>query len=207
MIWGDTGPPPSEGALAPVLSRLRRALAPVPIEGRDGVLLRLPEPAWVDVEAAHAAIAEARVADANERRLELAREAAGIVEPGLLPGLQASWLDAERTSLDHLRVEALELAANAALTIDPALAERLARAATVAAPFRESTWVALISTLRARGNIAEALQAYGEVRRLLRDELGAVPGPELVALHGRLLGESDEPDRAHLSLAAASPPA
>ncbi|MGZ6606580.1 MAG: AAA family ATPase, partial [Solirubrobacteraceae bacterium] len=195
VIWGDTGTPPSEGALAPVLSRLRRALAPVPIEGRDGVLLRLPEPAWVDVEAAHAALAEARAAEAAGRRLELAREAASLVEPGLLPGLEASWLDAERTSLDHLRVEALELAANAALTVDLALAQELAREATAAAPFRESTWVALISTLRARGNIAEALQAYDEVRRLLRDELGAVPGRDLVALHGQLLSEGDEPDR------------
>jgi DNA-binding SARP family transcriptional activator/tetratricopeptide (TPR) repeat protein len=194
-IWGDTGTPPSDGALAPVLSRLRRALAPAPIEGRDGVLLQLPEPAWVDVEAAHAALAEARAAEAAGRRLDLAHEAARLVEPGLLPGLEASWLDAQRTSVEHLRVEALELAANAALTIDPAHAEGLARAAVAAAPFRESTWVALITTLRARGNIAEALQAYDEVRRLLRDELGAVPGRELVALHGRLLGESDERDQ------------
>ena len=192
-IWGENGTPPSEGALAPVLSRLRRALAPVPIDGRDGVLLQLPEPAWIDVEAARAALAEARTAEAAERRLELAHEAARLVEPGLLPGLEASWLDAERTSLEHLRVEALESAANAALTIDPSLAEGLARSATAAAPFRESTWVALIASLRARGNVAEALQAYDEVRRLLRDELGAVPGRELVALHGRLLGKNDEP--------------
>jgi tetratricopeptide (TPR) repeat protein len=60
--------------------------------------------------------------------------------------------------------------------------------------------VALIEALRTRGNLAEALQVYDEVRRLLQDELGATPGRELVALHGRLLVESDE-------LSRPSPPA
>ena len=38
-----------------------------------------------------------------------------------------------------------------------------------------------------RGNIAEAVRAYDDVRVLLREELGTTPGPELVALHERLL--------------------
>jgi DNA-binding SARP family transcriptional activator len=53
--WATNGVPPSEGALSPVLSRLRGAIAPATIEGRDSLLLALPEPAWVDVEAARAA--------------------------------------------------------------------------------------------------------------------------------------------------------
>jgi DNA-binding winged helix-turn-helix (wHTH) protein len=44
-IWGGQGLPPSEGALAPILSRLRRAVAPATLEGRDSLLLALPEPA------------------------------------------------------------------------------------------------------------------------------------------------------------------
>src|SRR5437660_8449201 len=55
-LWGHGGAPPSEGALAPVLSRLRRAVAPATIEGRDGIALRLPEPVWIDVEAARPAL-------------------------------------------------------------------------------------------------------------------------------------------------------
>jgi DNA-binding SARP family transcriptional activator/tetratricopeptide (TPR) repeat protein len=193
-IWGHGGgAPPSDGALAPVLSRLRRALAPAAIDGRDGVMLRLPEPAWIDVETAHESLARARESDAPEQRLALAQETARLVEPGLLPGLEAPWLDEQRGSLEDLRIEALELAAHAARTVDPALAEKLARSVVAVARFRESAWVALIAALRARGNVAEALQAYDEVRRLLRDELGAVPGRELMALHGRLLGEDEEP--------------
>ncbi len=126
----------------------------------------------------------------HERLLD-AEEAATLVEPELLPGLDAPWLGEQRVALEHVRVEALELAATAAQAVEPSLAETYARAAVAAAPFRESTWVALIAALRVRGNVAEALQAYDEVRRLLRDELGAVPGRELVALHGTLLAEGD----------------
>jgi DNA-binding SARP family transcriptional activator/tetratricopeptide (TPR) repeat protein len=191
-IWGHgRGTAPSDGALAPVLSRLRRALSPATIEGRDGVTLGLPEPAWIDIEAAQEALARARECDASDQRLALAQEAARLVEPGLLPGLEAPWLDEQRDWLEQLRIEALEVAAHAALTVDPALAEKLARSVVTAARFRESAWLALIAGLHARGNVAEALQAYDDVRQLLRDELGAVPGRELMALHGRLLGQGN----------------
>src|SRR5689334_12873446 len=46
-IWGSTGLPPSDGALAPLLSRLRRCLAPATLEGRDNLALVLPEPVTV----------------------------------------------------------------------------------------------------------------------------------------------------------------
>src|SRR4051794_27298661 len=62
-LWADArGAPRSEAALAPLLSRLRRAVAPGTVEGRDSVVLQLPEPVLVDVEAAAAALAAARAA-------------------------------------------------------------------------------------------------------------------------------------------------
>ena len=39
----------------------------------------------------------------------------------------------------------------------------------------------------ARGNLAEAMRAYDEIRVLLREELGTSPGPELLALYDQLL--------------------
>ena len=48
-LWGEDGVPPSEGALAPVLSRLRRAIEPATVQGRDSLALVLPEPVWIDV--------------------------------------------------------------------------------------------------------------------------------------------------------------
>src|SRR6201995_5236586 len=94
-LWGEDGLPPSEGALAPVLSRLRRAIEPATVQGRDSLALVLPEPAWIDVEAPRDAISRARGAVDPAERLACAREAAAIAEPGLLPGLEASWLTAE----------------------------------------------------------------------------------------------------------------
>ena len=41
--------------------------------------------------------------------------------------------------------------------------------------------------LAARGNTAEAVRAFDDIRVLLREELGTVPGPELLALNDRLL--------------------
>jgi DNA-binding SARP family transcriptional activator len=41
--------------------------------------------------------------------------------------------------------------------------------------------------LVARGNAAEALLVYEALRARLRDELGAIPAPELRALQERLL--------------------
>ena len=44
-----------------------------------------------------------------------------------------------------------------------------------------------MEALAGRGNVAEALRAYEELRVLLRDELGTAPGAEVQALHRRLL--------------------
>jgi DNA-binding SARP family transcriptional activator len=191
-IWGATGLPPSEGALAPVLSRLRKCLAPATLEGRDTLALVVPEPVWVDVETAYQALERARAAGDAGERLAAAQEAAEIAQAELLPGLEADWIKDERLRLDRVRMEALELGAQAARLSQPALAERLARSAIAAAPFRESAWAALIGALEAQGNVAEALQAYDEVRQLLRDELGAVPSRELADLHAGLLKATEK---------------
>jgi DNA-binding SARP family transcriptional activator len=43
--------------------------------------------------------------------------------------------------------------------------------------------------LAARGNTAEAMRAYEQLRTLLRDELGIAPSSETVQLHVDLLSE------------------
>lgn len=210
-LWSQDGSPPSDTALAPVLSRLRSALAPAAIDGRDQLTLVLPEPVWIDVEAAGAALDRAREAlrsGADDIAAAAAREAAELAEPGLLPGYDAPWLSEPRNALDDLRVEALEIAAEAGVRLGgPELpgAEAAARAAVAAAPYRESARARLIRALQARGNLAEALLAYEDVRTLLREELGTAPGPELLALHERLLNPEAAPARPPQPTAAAPP--
>ena len=192
------GSVPGPSVLPPVLSRLRTVVEPARLDGRTTVTLTLPEGSWVDVEAARAALRRAQTGAAAgdwTPALALAREAEEMTAGGLLPGHEADWLDAQRDAVVDLRVEALELAARAAERLGGAVlpeAEQYARAAVAAAPFRESARGALIAVLRARGNTADALRAYDEVRVLLRDELGVAPGPELQALHTALL----RPERA-----------
>ncbi|WP_020666900.1 BTAD domain-containing putative transcriptional regulator [Amycolatopsis nigrescens] len=62
------------------------------------------------------------------------------------------------------------------------------RGLLAAHPLREELWQQLILALEAGGRKAEALQAYGQVERILRDELDAQPGPELRRLRAGLAG-------------------
>ncbi len=216
-LWAGNGAPPSETALAPVLSRLRSAVEPGAIEGREQLALTLPEPVWIDVEAAGAGLEAARAARRagdGPGAVAAARAAAALAEPGLLPGYEAPWLEAPRLAIGDLRVEALEVAAEAALELGGAelpAAEGDARSAVAAAPYRESARALLIRVLMARGNQAEAMLAFEEVRALLRDELGTAPGPELLALHERLLhpgapAAAPAPVSAHMPAAPAVAP-
>src|ERR1039458_1247450 len=65
--------------------------------------------------------------------------------------------------------------------------ERVARELVALAPYRERGHALLMEILTARGNSAEALRIYEELRQRLRDELGATPAPELRELQQRLL--------------------
>src|SRR5687767_12515885 len=138
----EAGRPASPGALAPPLSRLRRTVGAERLTGRSDLRLLLGDGASVDVEVARAELAAARGAlDAGDARraLERAAEAARIAAGGLLPGLQADWLEAHRGRLDGVHVEALEVVAAAGVRLGGAelgVAERAAREAVELAPFR-----------------------------------------------------------------------
>src|SRR4051794_6593654 len=190
-LWSGKGAPPVyESLLAPPLSRLRKALGPGVLDGRSELHLILPEDAWIDWEVAPERLRAARATASAQEAFDAAREAVEIAERGLLPGLEAPWIDAKRGELADLRVEALEAMATAGAKLGGAVwpeAEQAARAAVQAQPFRESARAALMDVLRARGNVNEALRVYEDVRVLLREELGSSPGAALVALHEQLL--------------------
>ena len=208
-LWPEGDAPGGSEALAPPLSRLRKALGPERLVGRGELTLVLPDDAWIDWEVAHDAMRRASdaLAESDWRGAwGPAQAALAIADRGLLPGLEAPWVDDRRTELADLRVQALEAVATIGARLrgtELAPAERAARAAVEAAPFRESARAALMEVLAAGGNVAEALRAYEDLRCLLRDELGTTPGPALVALHERLLQATEVPAEP----AAAAPPA
>ncbi len=213
-VWPDPdGPAGAVSLIAPLLSRLRRAVGPECLQGRSELTLLLPDDAEVDWETARAEVTRAgAAAEAGdwETARDAAAAAAAIAERGLLAGLDAPWIDERRVELADLRVEALEASARAGLALGEGRlpeAQAAARAAVEAAPFRESARVVFIGVLRARGNVAEAVRAYEDVRVLLREELGTTPGPELLALHRELLTEAERPPPAPRPAPAPTAPA
>ncbi|HEX8123833.1 MAG TPA: BTAD domain-containing putative transcriptional regulator [Solirubrobacteraceae bacterium] len=198
------------GQLAPPLSRLRKVLGPERLEGRSSLRLVLPEDAWIDWEVAHDGLERARAAVRAGAWAEAwgpASAARAVAERGLLPGLEAPWIDPLRAELADLRVEALEVLARTGVELggeELAPAEKAARAAVEAAPFRESAYAVLMDALRARGNIAEALLVFEKLRTLLRDELGTSPGPDLLARHETLL-RGEAPSSAEPNASSGTP--
>src|SRR5918994_5763597 len=204
-LWSEERPPTGDALLRAPLSRLRSALGPGRLEGRGELAICFPPDVWIDREAVGKALRTARAShSAGDARgsWEAAREALAIVERGLLPGLEARWLEPFRAVLDEQHVELLETAALAGARLgDGELleAEQAARRVIEIAPFRESVRVALLQILRRRGNVPEALVAFEQFRTLLREELGTSPGPGIIALHEDLLRAQPRPRRLPLS--------
>jgi len=109
---------------------------------------------------------------------------------GFLPDEDGEWIREVRHELEALQLRALECYAQACLGVggtELAAAERAGRELTKLAPYRESGHRLLMRALAARGNTAEALRVYEQLRTLLREELGIAPCAETLALHAELL--------------------
>lgn len=195
-LWPDRRPPSADSALSALLSGLRRALGDDALAGREQLRLVLPGDAWVDIEVAEDAIHRAQSAAAHgdaARAWGPSLAALFIARRGFMPGVDAPWADRLRRRVEDIRLSALECYATSALGIgggELPLAERAARELVEAAPFRESGYLLLMRALAAGGNVAEALRVYDDVRGLLRDELGAPPGPDLRAFQAELLRDT-----------------
>ena len=192
-LWTDNSPASEDAALRTLLSRLRSALGSAALSGRDELILSLPEPVWVDFEAATAELQRAGQAlERGDARAAwaLAQVPLNIASRGLLPGSDARWLEPPRRELADTRLRALEVVGWAGLRLGGSQlgsVERAARGLIEAEPYRESGYVLLMAALAARGNVAEGLRVFERLRTLLRDELGTAPSPEAIEAHARLL--------------------
>jgi DNA-binding SARP family transcriptional activator len=189
-IWPEDAPGSVDSALSALLSKLRRL---VTLEGRAEVRVVLAPGAWVDLEAAAEGLHRAEAAAARGVWTQVwgpARVAQHVSARGFLAGEDAPWVVEVRNRLEGIYLRSLELVAEACLGIGGGeldTAERSTRTLVARAPFREAGHRLLMQVLDARGNRAEALQAYEELRTLLRDELGASPSPATQDVHRRLL--------------------
>ena len=189
-VWEDHPPASPDAALSALLSKLRQLFE---LDGRADLRLVLPDGAWVDVEAAAEALHRAEGAVARGDWTAAwgpARVVQHIAARELLPGEEMLWLAEQRGRLRDAYERSLELVAHACLEIGGGeldTAERAARTLVEVAPYRDSGYRWLMLVHERRGNRAEALRAYDDLRRLLRDELGTAPAPETQELHRSLL--------------------
>jgi predicted ATPase/DNA-binding SARP family transcriptional activator len=210
-LWGDRPPAGASQALQKQISRLRRRLG-------AGSEIRF-RPAGYALEIDPQAVDTHRFEDLLQRAWgELAQDDPGRAAAVLRAGL-ALWRGAaladhradefavrDIARLEELRVEAIEerLAADLASGRDADLIGEI-QVLVAEHPLRERLRGHLMLALYRAGRQAEALEAMREGRRLLVDELGIEPGPELQRLERRILAHDSKLTPARPLAAPAAP--
>ncbi|GLF96837.1 AfsR/SARP family transcriptional regulator [Streptomyces yaizuensis] len=154
----------------------------------SGYALRVPEP-LVDVHRFTELLDLADDHRTPDDRVRLLRAALALWQgPALAGTTTGPLMEAAREELGQRRLAAVEaLAAALGETGDPAGAVATLRAEAVAHPLRQSLSAALMLALADSGRPRDAIDWFSRTRRLLADEGGAVPGPELLDAHARVL--------------------
>ncbi|MET9919182.1 bacterial transcriptional activator domain-containing protein [Streptomyces sp. NPDC006435] len=198
-VWPDGLPETWASALRSVVSRVRGYVSDphqkpggTPLVAHSGrYLLRLPDDAAVDLEAADAAVTEAQEAFAEHAYPVAQQLAAGAVSNlrgSFLPAHDGEWVSSVRERVEELRLNALELASLSASALgDEHHGVRYADEAVRRAPFRESAYRCRMAAYASAGNRADALRAYQQLREVLAEELGIDPAAETQAAYLNLL--------------------
>jgi predicted ATPase/DNA-binding SARP family transcriptional activator len=198
-LWGDEQPVDPRNALQSQIAQLRRTLGP---SGRSLLVSRPPGYVLVvddgdldaasferDVEAARTAAA---AGDTETARQRLDAALARWHGPALVEVADQPFATATVARLDQLRAAAQEerievgLAAGRHAELIPELEALVAEH-----PLRERLRAQLMLALYRCGRQAEALEVFHDARRVLDEELGVDPGPELTRRHEALLRHED----------------
>ena len=187
-LWGDRRPVNAPAALHNHVSRLRKDLGEdVLVTKPWGYVLRA-DPEAIDLRRFENLVAEARPLPARERNEKLT-EALALWRGAPLADLaHEPALVGELGRLEELRQSVVEQRLDAALELGehaeivPELERLIAEN-----PLRERLRGQLILALYRSGRQAEALETYRETRRVLVEELGIEPSPELRELEQAIL--------------------
>ncbi|MFF4760495.1 BTAD domain-containing putative transcriptional regulator [Streptomyces sp. NPDC001292] len=191
-LWGEEPPSQALAAVRTYASRLRKALDPgVLVSESGGYAVRGAGEGALDLAEAqeHAARADkARSAGDLCRARELLRRALALWDGEPLAGVPGPYAEAQRVRLEEWRLQLLESCLDMDLE-QGCHAEAVSEltALTAAHPLRERLRELLMLALYRSGRQAEALAVYADTRRLLADELGVDPRPELRELQQRIL--------------------
>jgi len=210
-LWDGEPPAGARGALHSAVQRLRVSLGP------SGAAVISTRPAGYCLDLADGEFDVAQftaLAGHGHAAAEagLWEQAAGLLGQALelwrgepLADIPSRLLrEREAARLDDQRLRALAARVNADLQLGrhDAVVPEL-RQFTAAYPLREGVHAQLMLALYRSGRQADALAVYQGVQRVLADELGIDPGPELKLLYQRILAA----DPQLMSPAAGQPPA
>ncbi|MFF9812560.1 BTAD domain-containing putative transcriptional regulator [Streptomyces sp. NPDC014006] len=196
-VWACDDPPAdAPGALQALVGRLRRALGAAAVASADGGYRLAAGPDDVDLHRFERLAADGlrALADGDPAKAAaLLDDALALWQGPALADLPDRTAEAARWETRRLDARRARLTAALALgEADQALPELTALCD--AHPLDEPLQALRLRALRDTGRTAQALAAYDEIRHLLADRLGSDPGPELRALHARLLNPDDTQD-------------
>jgi DNA-binding SARP family transcriptional activator len=198
-VWPETPPAKAGNLISIYVLRLRRLLGDTDntllVTRAPGYLLRLA-PGDTDAQVFEALVREggrAYAAGDPERAAAQLAEALALCHGSPLADVPATTLvETEAERLTELRLDAAELRVMAELAcgshaqVIPELRRLLADHA-----LRENLWLLLMQALDGAGRHAEALEAYGQARSVLAEELGVDPGAELRRYYAELLAKDE----------------
>jgi DNA-binding SARP family transcriptional activator len=199
-VWKDVPPARASNLISIYVLRLRRLLGDTEgtllVTRAPGYLLRVA-PGDTDAQVFEDLVREGRRAYATgdpERAAAQFAEALALWRGSPLADVPATTLvETEAERLADLRLDAAELRIKAELACgrhDQVIGELRRLLADHA--LREGLWLLLLQALDGAGRHAEALDAYGQARTVIADELGVDPGAELRHFYAHLLAEDDE---------------
>ena len=199
-LWDGAPPAGARGALHSTVQRLRSTLGPAGSglvhTKAPGYLIEVGD-GELDVRSFGSLVAQGQAAAAAGRwdqAAGLLRQALGLWRGEPLADVPSTLLRTrEVPPLEDRRLHALALRIDADLWLgrDSELVPEL-RALVAAHPLQEKFHAQLMLGLYRSGQPADALSAYQDVRRMLADELGVDPGPELRRLQQAILAGDPE---------------
>jgi DNA-binding SARP family transcriptional activator len=201
-LWEGEPPGSANVSIRVRVSKLRKGLAAAGIAST----IRTQQPGYVFVldpadtfdvsrfESLLAAGRKASQAAEHEKALSHFEEALSLWRGPALSGIgEAPFARSEIARLDEARLAAIEDRIEAGLAAGHH-AEHAVELETLVAqhPLRERLWAQRMTALYRSGRQADALASFQELRKILNQELGLDPSPELARLEAQILAQSPE---------------
>jgi WD40 repeat protein/DNA-binding SARP family transcriptional activator/class 3 adenylate cyclase/tRNA A-37 threonylcarbamoyl transferase component Bud32 len=190
-VWGEAPPDRARNIIQTYVSHLRKVLGRDRIETQaSGYQLRL-DPSELDVARFDELVRNAKKSSSVDPAIAVAalEEALALWRgPALGDLADQPSLVADASRLNELRLQAQEDRIEALLA-SGADARAIGDLEVLLAhqPLRERLWGFLILALYRQGRQGDALSAYQRAKKVLADELGIDPSPELARLQERVL--------------------